>query len=153
MNAKDAAIRAGYSETTARTHVYQWPETVEARAEILEALDAEGVDQQFIAKQLKKRIAKGDVRAMALAGRWRGYDRAWTTRAEEPREVFSEEDKAARAREIVCGIFGLDRYPGFEPVRGQPPTLGTGEENHASPGVEGNGDPPSQAPDGNVLDN
>ena len=151
MNAKDAAIRAGYSETTARTHVYHWPETVVARAEILEALDAEGVDQHFIAKQLKKRIAKGDVRAIALAGRWRGYDRAWTTRAEEPREVFSEEDKAARARQIIRGIFGLDRFPGFEPVRGQAPMLGGEEENRTSPGVEQNGDDrPSPAPDGGV---
>jgi hypothetical protein len=150
LSAKDAAMQAGYSESTARTHVYRWPETVEARAEVLEALDTEGVDQRFLAKHLKKLIAKGDVRAMALAGRWRGYDRAWTTRAEEPREVFSEEDKAARRREIICGIFGLEHYPGHEPDRDPPPMLpGRGEESRPSPGVEADGDDtPSPAPDG-----
>jgi hypothetical protein len=77
MNPMQAAIQAGYSESTARTHVYSWPETAEARAEILQALNGVGTDQHFLAKHLKRRTAKGDVRAMALAGRWRGYDRAW----------------------------------------------------------------------------
>ena len=63
MNPMQAAIEARYSESTARTHVYSWPETTEARAEILQALNAEGIDRHFLAKHLRKRIVKGDVRA------------------------------------------------------------------------------------------
>jgi hypothetical protein len=63
MNPMQAATQAGYPESTARTHVYSRPETAEARAEILDALDAEGIDQHFLAKHLRKRIVKGDVRA------------------------------------------------------------------------------------------
>lgn len=69
MTAKQAAIQAGYSESTARTHVYSWPETAEARAEILQALDAEGIDQHFLAKHLRKRIVEGDVRASTFHDR------------------------------------------------------------------------------------
>ena len=82
-----------------------------ARAEVLQALDAEGVDEGFLAKHIKKQIAKGDVRAMALAGRWRGYDRAWATEPGPPREVFSEQDAEARRREKICLILGLEAYP------------------------------------------
>jgi len=88
MNPMQAAIQAGYSESTARTHVYSWPKTAEARAEILQALNGVGIDQHFLAKHLKRRIAKGDVRAMALAGRWRGYDRAWALEPGPPRQVL-----------------------------------------------------------------
>jgi hypothetical protein len=111
LTAKDAAIQAGYSESTARTHVYSWPEVAEARAEILQALDGEGVDQTFLAKHLKRKIIKGDVRAMALAGRWRGYERAWSLEPGAPREVFSEREAEERRRERICLILGLEAYP------------------------------------------
>lgn len=128
-----AAIQAGYSVSTARTHVYSWPEVAEARAEILQALDAEGVDEHLLAKHLRKRIVKGDVRAMALAGRWRGYDRAWALEPGAPRQVFSEEERELRAREKICLLLGLDRYP--LPV-----------EREANP-------PSSSLPDGSGPDN
>jgi len=62
LNPMQAAIEAGYSESAARTHVYPRPETAEARAEILHALDGEEVDGQLLAKHLKEQIIKGDVR-------------------------------------------------------------------------------------------
>ncbi len=132
MTAKDAAIQAGYSESTARTHVYSWPETSLARAEILQALDSEGVDEGFLAKHLKKQITKGDVRAMALAGRWRGYERAWALEPGAPREVFSEREAEERRREKICLILGLEAYP-LPPKRevNPSPSLpdGTGPDN------------------------
>lgn len=111
LTAKDAAIQAGYSESTARTHVYSWPETAEARAEILQALDAEGIDHHFLAKHLKRRIAKGDVKAIQLAGRWRGYDRAWATEPGPQREVFNEQEGEQRRREKICMLLGVEEYP------------------------------------------
>jgi hypothetical protein len=133
MNPMQAAIQAGYSETTARTHVYSWPETAEARAEILQALDTEGIEPHFLAKHLKRRIVKGDVRAMALAGRWRGYDRAWALEPGPPREVFSEEEAETRRRERICILLGIDFYP--------------------VPVVEGNANTCSALPDGSGPDN
>lgn len=160
----DAALKhSGLDKRLSRlsSEAEDWPETQLIRQEIRSALDRVGLDVTCIAENLKTAVewcdpktGKKDVRAIALAGRWRGYDAA----AKYREEGRKGKDPAAESEALIViqNIFGLDHYPGTgEGKRGRTadatvqaevvPNGGGGGNSHLAPSdsdsVPGSHDP------------
>lgn len=109
-----------------------WNETLLIRREIRKALDTVGANALFVATKLKELADKGNVKAIELIGKWRGYNEPIPKSAQSHGGTLTADERELQRRRRITDLLNLPYYPIPEeagPTQGDETQVGSTYQN------------------------